>query len=107
MPRPKPRTASTPPDPRGDPRRGLHTARYSRYGVLSRPAGRGADRAALALALARQVAPPDPALHLPYLPLAYARPCRDRRLLRSPLHRPLPARALRLECRRSALDVAG
>jgi hypothetical protein len=81
MPRPKPITASTPPDPRGDPRRGHASARYSRYGVLSRPAGRRPDRAALALALARQVAPPDPALHLPDLPLAHARPCRDRRLL--------------------------
>ena len=66
-----------------------------------------AGRAAQPLALAGQVAARDPALHRArFLWIAFCRPD-GRRVLRDPLHRALPARDLRLQRRRPALDLAG
>ena len=58
------------------------------------------------LALARQVAPRHPALHRARVPLDRVLDPDARRGLRDPLHGPLPARDLRLQRRRPALDVA-
>ena len=68
--------------------------------------GRGARPGPLALALAREVVPRDPALVRARLPLGGVRRADGRRLLRDPLHRPLPEGALRLQRRRPAVDVA-
>ena len=71
--------------------------------------GRGARRARprrRALALARQVAARDPALHRAPRPLVRPLGPDRGRVLRDPLHRPLPARDLRLQPGRAALDVA-
>src|SRR5204862_8171771 len=72
----------------------------------SRPPRRRADPAAVPLALARQVVPADPPHPDPDLPLDRVHPDDDRRLLRDALHGPLPARHLRLQPRRTPLDVA-
>ena len=91
------------------------SARDRRAGRRSRACGRRrvpgrrrgpARRAAQPLALAREVAAGDPALHRARDPLVRVlRPHGDR-VLRDPLHRPLPARDLRVQRRRPALDVA-
>ena len=73
---------------------------------LSAPTHRRALAAAQPRALARQVAAGDPALHRARLPLDRVRRRERGRLLRDPLHRPLPAGAVRLQRRRPALVVA-
>src|SRR5207244_2565812 len=80
--------------------------RRSRHEPPSGAHRRRADPAAVPLALARQVVPADPALPDPYPALDRVHPDDDRRLLRACLHRPLPARHLRLQPRRPALDMA-
>ena len=59
---------------------------------VPRPHRRRARPGVEPLALARQVAPRDPALHRARVPLAHALRADGRRVLRDPLHRPLPAR---------------
>ena len=58
------------------------------------------------LALGREVAPRDPALHRARVPVADAARALRRRVLRDPRDRPLPARDLRLQRRSAAVDVA-
>src|SRR5262249_40959134 len=70
------------------------------------PPGRPAEFPAFPLALACQVVLADPAHPDPGLPLACVHPHDNRDVLRAPLHRPLPTRDLRLQPRRSTLDVA-
>ncbi len=65
------------------------------------------DPGAEPLAVARQVAARDPALHRARVPLARVRRAERDRVLRDPVHRPVPALDLRLQRRRAALDVAG
>src|SRR5207237_7543926 len=86
---------------------GLRTPKKERHHErLPRPPRRRPDATAFALALARQVVVTDSAHRLPDLPLDRLRARDDRRVLRDPLHRPLPAGALRLQRRRPALDLA-
>src|SRR3954469_17317445 len=80
--------------------------RRSRNGRLSGARRGRAFTAAFPLALARQVVPADPAHLDPPFPLARVPAPDERPLFRAPLHRPLPARDLRLQPRRAALDVA-
>ena len=56
------------------------------------------------MASARQVVPRDSALHRADLPWSRGDRVRDHRVVRDPLHRPLPERALRLRRRGHALD---
>ena len=67
---------------------------------------RGASRPALPLALALQVAARPPPLRDPGLPLAGLLRSLRRRLRQGAVHRALPARDLRLQRRRPAVDVA-
>ena len=67
----------------------------------------GASTHAQPLAVAGQVAPRHPALHRAVLPVDRLRRRHRHRLLRDPLHRPLPARDVRLQRRRPALELAG
>src|SRR5919106_914530 len=80
--------------------------RRARRGVPGGARG-AAGRVALALALAREVAPRDPALRRAGVPLGRVPRPDGGRLLRDPRHRPLPTAALRVQRRRAALDVAG
>jgi hypothetical protein len=73
--------------------------------VYPSPARR-ARPAAEPLALDREVAPRDPPLHRAHIPLDRVLDPERRRILRDPVHRSLPARHLRLQRRRPALDVA-
>ena len=72
-------------------------------GRSRRPASIGAEP----LALGGQVDPRHPALHRARVPLARIPRALGRRVLRHPLHRPLPPGDLRLQPRRAPLDVAG
>ena len=72
-----------------------------------RPHRRRARPGTEPLALARQVAARDPALHRAGVPLARLRRPHVRRVLRDPLHGPVPKGHVRLQRRRAALDVAG
>jgi hypothetical protein len=56
------------------------------------------------LAATRQVAARDPSLRPARLPLARSRRLGGHRMVRDPLHRPLPTRPLRLRARRVPLD---
>ena len=69
-------------------------------GGRARPPLPGREAGAQPLAAARQVAARDPPLHRARLPLDRGRRVGGNRLVRDPLHRPLPPRPLRL--RRSA-----
>ena len=89
------------------PRSSRVESAHGRTAAVSSPHRGTADSRAEPLALAREVDPRDPALHPARAPLADAARADDRRVLRDPLHRPLPARDLRLQRRRSSLDVAG
>src|SRR5919108_3495508 len=60
----------------------------------------------LAVALAREVAAPPAARDRPCLSLARLRLCRRDPVLRRAIHGAIPAPALRLQPRRSSLDVA-
>ena len=73
---------------------------------LSAATHRRALAAAQPRALAGQVAAGDPALHRALLPLDRLRRRERDRVLRDPVHRPLPAGAVRLQRRRPALVLA-
>ena len=81
--------------------------RAPRPAAVSRPSGGRARPERRPLALAREVGARDPALHRARVPLAHAARADRDRVLRDPLHGPLPARDLRLQPRGHALDVAG
>ena len=88
------------------PCRGSERRPDVRRPVISRPRRGQARGRAEPLALARQVAARDPALRRARVPLDRVLPAQRGRVLRDPVHGPLPAVALRLQRRRPSLDVA-
>ena len=71
------------------------------------PGGRVARPAALARAVAGEVAAAAAALRRAGVPVGGVRRAERRGVLRHPVHRPLPAGAVRLQPRGAALDLAG
>src|SRR5437868_11543126 len=79
---------------------------HAKHTPLSASTHRRALAAAQPRALAGQVAAGDPALRRPLLPLDRLRGSQRARLLRDPLHRPLPEGVVRLQRRRPPLVMA-
>ena len=77
-----------------------------RPSVVPGPARGRAPARSEPLAVGREVAARDPALRRARVPVAHLPRAHDRRVLRDPVHGPLPARDLRLQPGRAPLDVA-
>ena len=73
---------------------------------LSGPSQRLPGPEPVALEVAGEVAPGDPALHRPLFPLVCLRRGHHRRVVRDPVYRALPALAVQLQCRGDPLELA-